>query len=862
MRFQNLKRVLTAFLAFSLICCLLTPLISAFADGEKTMYLCPRNDSSYTQVTDDRVILGVVTSSYSGVQKSYDIKDATLSDYESILIGSIYINGVQLKEALNSESKNAVELQFSEGVLYIKIRYKDSRGASYSNPFSVTDTTKGIRLNVVGGATIGAYTLGTGDAYYTINDGTWEELKGVKYAEPHKDTQYYETNDGKFNVVFYIRNEVGGPSFGDINLTDADMTKIMAVTEINKINYADARSQNSTVTYGLNPGIRNYFHLQFRIGENYGGNPFGIDSAESGTFRIKLTEGVVTQSGYYIAPFDYSYDFATKAFTQYVGDDEDPTDPEEPESELPYRYLVPNSATDLTYDVGDGRIALWFNIRVASDGATIGDTLTDEMLEQLKGIMQINDVTLSEAMDTDSTIVFRSLAAGQIQILFRIKESADGPAHTNPFGITADNLYKNGIKFSMTSGLELAGTYYIPKSDVLYYNFNTRVWDDKDIDPIPEGPVEIDGDYIAPRNDESLMKKLTNSKGTYYQLWFKAQAYISEQNLEDSILVNGISVSDAKAVAGDPNAIIFNMTNDVANENYYIYIQCKITDDDQSQNPFGVTGTEDIEVIFGEDLIIGNNTDFPGAKWNYSSADSVWTKDESYDVAASKVNLTLDAANTKLVDDGYFQIAFTADSKLTGESTDLLSDAQVTVNLVINNRTAYRILKGTNDKDAFKVLAEDNMLYLHFKTDGNPFNVTDKDDITIEFCPVLNINGKIVVPASFKFDSATSTWSKSDDVFSRTVITDIAAHLANEASEGTNADKYTVINVTTDKSVLENGGSGNFQAASTAAARLLREYVAFNGVTLQECFDTFDNQYAVMVWSRAEGMIFWAMRCR
>lgn len=857
MRHQNLKRALTAFLTFSLLCCFLTPLLTAFAE-DSTMYLCPRNDTSYTQVTaDGRVILGAVTSSYSGVHKSYDIKDVKLSEYEQTIKEKVYVNGIKLSEAMSGENSSAVELQLTEGLMLIKIRFEQG-SASVKNPFGITSNTKGVQLSVEGGASIGKYTLGSGDAYYYMKD-SWKELKGVKYAEPHANTAYY-SDSGKFNVVFYVRNAVGGSGFNDINLVDLDMTEFMAVTEINKVNYAGAAATNSTIKYGLNSGQKNYFHLQFIIGSDFGGNPFSIDNATSGTFRIKLTEGIVTQSDYYIAPFDYSYDFATKSFSVYAGtDDEDGEggEPEEPDTDLPFRYLVPNSQSDLTYNVGDGRIALWFNIRETVGGSTISDTMTDAMLGQLKEIIQINDVKLSDAMSTDSSIVFRSLSAGTVQILFRIKESADGPEHTNPFGITEGNLNTKGIKFSMTNGFELADTYYIRKADAAYYNFNTGKWEDKDIPEIPEGPVEIEGDYIVPRADDTLMKKVTNSKGTYYQLWFKAQAYISEQNVEDSILVNGISVSDARAVADDPDAVIFNLTNDAANKNYYIYIQCKITENDESLNPFGVTGKENIEVIFGEDLIIGNNTDFSGAKWIYNTESSAWTKVEEYDSSQSKVNLTVDTANTK-TEDGWYQIAFTADKALTTENKDLTAAAQVTGNLVINNRTAYRVLKGTSSSDAFKVLVEDNKLYLQFKASGNPFRVTGEDDISIEFCPVFNIDGMIIVPASFTFDSAANSWNKSDEVTSRTVITNMAAHLANDTSEAGNADKYTVINVTTDKSVLENGGSGNLQAASTPAARRLREYVAFNGVTLQECMTKFNNQYAVMVWSRAEGMIFWA----
>lgn len=885
MKYMCPKRIFTAFMSFLLICCLLIPAITALAD-DTVMYLCPRNDSSYTQVTSDgRVILGLVTSSYSGVHKSYDIKDVKLSDYEQEVKDNIYVNSVKLSDAMSGEKGSAVELQLTDGLLLIKIRYLQN-GSSYTNPFGITESTKGILVNIVGGTSFGSYILGSGDAYYTVG-GTWQSISGVKYAVPHdSNTAYYESNGGKFNIVFYIRNE-NGSGFGDINLIDADAAQIADSMYINRVNYKEAMSENGTVTCSLNSSVRNYLQFQFRIGDANGGNPFSINNSTSGTFRISMSDGIVSNSGYYIAPFDYTYDFTTKTFSEYTGTDDNVGggdndqgqggSDDEPESDLPYRYLVPNSDTNLTYNVGDGRIAMWFNIRTAIGGPTISDTITEEMLEQLKAVMQINDIKISDAMAEDSTIVFRSLAAGQIQLLYRIKETS-GEAHENPFGITEENLLTKGIKFSMSNGIELADTYYIPKSDVAYYNFNKRIWDTKDIDQIPEGPIDITGDYIVPRNDAALMTKVTNSKGTYYQLWFKAKAYITEQNVEDYISINGITISDAKAVMNNSDDIIYSLTNDISGNNYYIYVQCRISEGDASLNPFGVTGCDDIDVVFGKDIIIGNNTDFTSAKWNYSSTSKEWTKDDTY-TAPEEISLSADKENTKIIKDGevnYFQAAFKADSTLSNSKLNLFSlndfsDVEIAkykVNLIVNNRTAYRVLKGCSDETAFRAFADGDMLYLQFKVsvsnDGNevtalnPFGITGKDDITIEFCSVFDLNNKVIMPALFTYNSQSKNWKKTDDTFPRTAITAINAHIANESSEGTNAEKFLVINVSTDKSVIENGGSGNFQAASGNAARQFRECVAFNGVTLQECFDYFNNQYVVMSWCRNEGILFWA----
>lgn len=526
------KKAVSIILSVSLVFCLGVSVICS-AENTSVLYLCPRNDAAYTTVTSDgRVILGFVTSTKSGVHQSYDIKDVSLTNYLETLKDNISINDVNLCDAMSEST--AIELSPTDGLLQIKIRYQQN-GVAVKNPFGITSDTEGVHVTVNGGAAIGNYTLQSANAYYQIGE-TWSNSNGVKYAVPNSsDTQYYEDNEGKFNLVFYIRDE-NGSGFGDIALSETDAANIAKFIEINKTNYYTASESNSTLTYSINTNVPNYYRLQFRIGENSAGNPFGIDSASEGTFRVRLTEGVMSQTGYYVAPFDYSYDFATKTFSEYV----------ESDSEYETKYLQPNSGLTGTSTTDANDFIVWFNIRDAIDSPTVQGYVSsdEENTSIVKENIYINGIKLADAITEDEKIslnIPNTSQTGNGQFYVTIKRyNEDGTDYENAFGISSET---KGLRVALKEEISVVvgeNTYNISPIDY-YYSFSSGTY------------TALSGErYLVPHASSQVYNKERAIVKFYVRESITGGASTSvttDETARNTIIsalkVNGISASEA-----------------------------------------------------------------------------------------------------------------------------------------------------------------------------------------------------------------------------------------------------------------------------------------------------------------------------
>ncbi len=499
---------------------------------------------------------------------------------------------------------------------------------------------------------------------------------------------------------------------------------------------------------------------------------------------------------------------------------------------------------------------------MASDSAGIqqasNQTVISGVMDEFKDKITINGMKLSTAMSQDSGVRLEcpSWANGLLRVRITFK-NGDGTAHTNPFGITAVSSW---VKFDLAQGITVNNCTVEATS--AYYSLITKEWSATQPADLPPS-TDTSTEPIMPRNDAALMCKIDKGDKFYYQLWLKAKGSISStSSLESLISINGITVEDAKMLATETDSIVFNVTNDSDRKNFFIYIQCLITEDDEPLNAFGITGKEDIVMVLAKGMSIGTDGEVPASKWNYTVADNKWVKDETY-VAPNAASYSHNKNNTKIIKDGsdyYYQVALTSSVKLTTKKTDLLADPNLSDaakqvmlnNLIINDLTVGRRIHPGDTDSGLRLIANGTELDIQFKVEAtstkaatkplNVLNVMGPDNLKVALNKGFIANG---IPSKISvFTYVNKTWKKTVALDPRAIITKVTCEISKSNPNDPNdtTDKqYFNVNFLTNKSVIENGGASNFQAADNTVSKNFIKNIYFNGISIEECFKLHNN---------------------